>query len=206
VHVVYNPVVAPDLRSQSEEPTGDPWFDEQIPVLLAAGRLVHAKGFDLLLEAVARVRRQAPCRLIILGDGPLRGDLSARCKDLGIADAVKLLGFVANPFAFMRRCSAFVLPSRFEGLPGVLIQAMACGAAVVAADCPFGPSEIVISGESGILVPPEDPGALAEALLALLRNNASRQALAKAARASAQRYTLDAIMPNYVRALEPDKE
>ena len=149
---------------------------------------------------MARVRRQAPCRLIVLGEGPLRGHLSALTKALGIADAVKLPGFVANPFASMRRCSVFVLPSRFEGLPGVLIQAMACGAPVVAADCPFGPSEIVTSEESGILVPPEDPDALAEALLSLLRDSARRRALGEAARVSAQRYTLDAIMPNYVRA------
>ena len=202
--VVYNPVVTPELTTLAEEPVDEPWFDEDVPVLLAAGRLVNAKGFDLLLEALARIHKQTTCRLIVLGEGPLRAQLSARAQSLGVADSVKLPGFVANPYAFMRRCTAFVLPSRFEGLPGVLIQAMASGAAAIAADCPFGPSEVIRSGKNGILVPPKDPRALADELLTLLQDDTGRRALGEAARTSAQRYTLEATMPNYVRALDPD--
>ncbi len=204
LRVVYNPVVTPDLASLTEEPVDESWFDEDIPVLLAAGRLVNAKGFDLLLEALARVRRQAACRVMVVGEGALRGQLLARAEALGIAKAVKLPGFVANPYAFMGRCAVFVLPSRFEGLPGVLIQAMACGASVVAADCAFGPAEIVTSGKDGILVPPEDPATLAEVLLALLRDSARRRALGEAARMTARRFSLEAVIPNYVRALDPE--
>lgn len=202
--VVYNPVITPDLLEHSWAPVDEPWLEDDLPVLVAAGRLTRVKGFDLLLRALATVRSDHDCRLIILGEGPLRGELERQVQELGLAGSVKLPGFVANPSAYMRRSTVFVLSSHFEGLPGVLIQAMACGVAVVATDCRFGPNEIVTDGEDGVLVPPAKPGALSAALLKLLRNGAYRRALGEAARISAQRFTLEAVMPNYVRALDPE--
>lgn len=206
VQIAYNPVVTEDLEERAAAAVQEPWFEDAVPVLLAAGRLVHAKGFDLLLDAVARVRREVECRLLLLGEGPLRHQLATRASELCLAAVFKAPGFVANPYSYMRRCSLFVLASRFEGLPGVLIQAMACGAPVVAADCPFGPAEIVRSGVDGMLVPPNDSASLAAAILALLKDPSQRRAMAEAGRASARRFTLENIMPNYVRALDPEGE
>ena len=203
--VVYNPIVTSDLEERVAAPVAEPWFDDDVPVLLAAGRLTEVKGFDVLLDALVDVRRQHRCRLIILGEGPLRNELERQAERLGIDHAVKFPGFEANPFAYMRRSTAFVLSSHFEGLPGVLIQAMACGTPVVATDCSFGPAEIVTDGEDGMLVPPADPRALAKALLTLLRDDPRRSALGVAARVSARRFTVEASLPNYVRALTPDE-
>jgi glycosyltransferase involved in cell wall biosynthesis len=204
LQVVYNPVVTPELAELARAPLREDWLAGPAPVLLAAGRLTRVKGFDVLLEAVAALRRDCDCRLIILGEGPLRAALERQARSLGIADAVKLPGFVTNPYAYMSRATVFVLSSHFEGLPGALIQAMACGAAVVATRCPFGPDEIVTDGVDGMLVPPGNGGDLARALRTLLADEPRRLAMARAGRESALRFSLQRIMPNYHRALDPD--
>jgi glycosyltransferase involved in cell wall biosynthesis len=203
VAVTYNPVVTPELDRLAEAPVAEPWFEENAPVVLAAGRFVRAKGFDLLLDAVARVRPEFDCRLVILGDGPLRDRLLSQAASLGLAGVCKAPGFVNNPYAYMRRATVFALPSRFEGLPGVLIQAMACGCAVVATDCRFGPREIVTTGRDGMLVPPEDPARLALELSRLLSQPQTRGEIGRAARRSAQRFTTETVMPRYLQALDP---
>jgi glycosyltransferase involved in cell wall biosynthesis len=201
---VFNPVVTPEMNTLAAEPVDEPWLDGPTPVLVAAGRLTRVKAFDLLLEALASVRRSHDCRLILLGEGPLRGSLENLASALGLRESVRFAGFVHNPYPYLRRGTIFVLSSHFEGLPGVLIQAMACGAPVIATDCPFGPNEIVTPGTDGMLVPPGDPRSLAEAIVTLLDDAPRRRAMAEAGRASAQRFTLEKIMPNYVRALDPD--
>jgi len=204
IEVVYNPVVTPELPARSRAPLDEPWLESDVPVLLAVGRLTHAKGFDVLLRAFAVVRRDRDCRLILLGEGPLRDALERQVHGLGLENAVKLPGFVSNPYAYMTRSTAFVLSSRFEGLPGVLIQAMACGSAVVATRCPFGPEELVTDGLDGMLVPPDDTDRLAQALRALLADDHRRSEMSRAARESARRFSLENIMPNYTRALDPE--
>jgi len=204
IAVVYNPIITTDLEELSAAPVEEPWFEGDSPIFLAAGRLTEVKGFDLLLSALAIARQKHDCRLIILGKGPLRDALEGQARGLGIDQAVKLPGFVANPYAYMSRSAAFVLSSHFEGLPGVLIQAMACGTPVIATRCPFGPDEIVTPGLDGMLVPPADATRLAEALGTLLVDDEGRRALGRAARESARRFSLEKIMPNYVRALDPE--
>lgn len=201
VPVVYNPVVTPDLEAAARQEVRHPWFGDGGPVVLAAGRLVPAKGFDLLVRATARVQRRCPLRLVILGEGPERPKLLALARELQIADRVDLPGFDKNPFSYMRRCTLFVLSSRYEGLPGVLIQAMACGAPVVAADCPAGPAEIISPGRDGILVPVEDVDALAAEIERLLGDPETRQRLGESARRSAQRFGRDRVVEAYERAL-----
>lgn len=167
INVVYNPVYSDALVRKAHEPVDHPWFDsEQPPVILAVGRLTPQKGFDVLLRAFALHRRtsRTPDRLLVLGDGPLRSELEALSVRLGVAESVQFAGFVANPLAYMRRSDLFVLSSRYEGLPGVLIEAMACGARVVSTDCPSGPREILENGRWGRLVPVEDAEALAQAI------------------------------------------
>ncbi|MCY7368891.1 MAG: glycosyltransferase, partial [Chamaesiphon sp.] len=120
------------------------------------------------IQAFGKLRQQKVARLMILGEGDLRGELEAEINSLGIGADVSLPGFVQNPYAYMHNSSAFVLSSRWEGLPTVLIEAMACGCAVVATNCPSGPEEILAGGKYGMLVPIENADALAAAMIKTL--------------------------------------
>jgi glycosyltransferase involved in cell wall biosynthesis len=169
VQTIYNPVVTDDLKEKAAEPVEHPWFQpEAPPVILGAGRLERQKDFETLIRAFRHVRTDRPARLIILGRGSLKEQLQGLAQSLGVGDDVLLPGFVNNPFTYMARSSVFVLSSRFEGLPGVLIQAMATGCPVVSTDCPSGPREILIDGEVGPLVPVGDVEGLARGILETL--------------------------------------
>ena len=169
VKTIYNPVISEALLARSHEPLTHPWFRPGQPqVLLAAGRLRPQKDFVTLLRAFSRVVSKHPCRLVILGEGEERATLEAEVQNLGLGDRVALPGFVTNPYPYMRAASLFVLSSRWEGLPTVLVEAMACGCPVVATDCPSGPSEILAGGKWGTMVEVGDVGALADAILKTL--------------------------------------
>jgi glycosyltransferase involved in cell wall biosynthesis len=175
VKTVYNPVVDRELIANAAATVEHSWFVEgSPPVFLAVGRLSPQKDFSNLLEAFALLRQRQAARLIILGEGETRGALEAQIAALGIGADVSLPGFVRNPYAYMSLATTFVLSSRWEGLPTVLIEAMACGCAVVATDCPSGPQEILAAGKYGLLVPIENPSALAEAMLQTLEFPVSR--------------------------------
>lgn len=162
IDVIYNGIITDDLYRRAEEPCHHPWLAAgQPPVVLAAGRLVAVKNYSLLVRAFARLRAERPARLLILGDGDERNQLRALADDLGVGADVGLEGFVANPFPFMKRASVFAQSSHWEGLPTVLIEALACGTRVVATDCPGGTREILENGTLGDLVPVDDPAALA---------------------------------------------
>lgn len=169
VVTIANPVVDTALLARAQAAPSHPWLAQpDRPVVLAAGRLTAQKDFATLLEAFARLQATRPLRLVILGEGEERAALQAQAVRLGVAGEVALPGFDENPFAAMRAASVFVLSSRFEGLPGVLIQAMACGVRVVATDCPSGPREVLEGGRWGRLVPVGDAAALAAAIAAAL--------------------------------------
>lgn len=169
VAVLPNPSVAADLDQQAAAAMSHPWLRQpDRPLLLAAGRLVAAKDFALLLRAFAVLRRSRPARLVIIGEGPLRAGLLSLAAELGISDDLALPGFVATPAAWMSRASLFVVSSAYEGGPNVLIEALACGTSAVSTDCPHGPREILGNGRWGRLVPPGDVVALAEAMAATL--------------------------------------
>ncbi len=175
VRVVYNPVVDREVLAKAAMPVVHPWFQAgNPPVFLAVGRLSPQKDFANLIRAFAIVRQQQSARLLILGEGETRSELEAEIATLGIGEDVSLPGFVQNPYAYMSAATTFVLSSRWEGLPTVLIEAMACGCAVVATDCPSGPDEILASGKYGRLVPIEDSQALADAMLQTLLNPTAR--------------------------------
>jgi len=167
VEFIYNPFDLNHIRSQSNASLDHPWFQPAQPkVVLAIGRLDSAKDYPTLIEAFARLRSKGRnIRLMILGEGQLRGLLEANARQLGLTEQeIQLPGFVPNPFAYLARCGVFVLSSCYEGLPGVLIEAMACGAPVVSTDCPSGPREILHGGRWGALVPVGDIDALAESI------------------------------------------
>jgi glycosyltransferase involved in cell wall biosynthesis len=178
VVAVYNAVAGPELTAQAEAPLDHPWFAKGLPpVILGVGKLKAQKDFPTLLRAFAELRRTRPVRLLILGEGPERSALEAMARDLGVAGDVALPGFAENPFAYMARADVFALSSAFEGLPGVLIQAIACGCPVVSTDCPSGPDEILEGGRHGRLVPVGDASALARAIAATLDAPPDRDAL-----------------------------
>lgn len=179
-------------------------------VLTAAGRLVPQKGFDLLLEAFARIAAAFPeWRLVIWGEGSERAALEAQRDRLGLGERVQLPGISSTPGAWLATAGVFVLSSRFEGWGNVLLEAMAAGRPVVAFDCPWGPREMITDGRDGLLVPCGDVAALAEALARLLGDPALRLRLAAAARVSTRRFSIDRIAPRWdalvLAALRPDK-
>jgi len=170
IQVIYNPFDIKHIQELSKQPLDHPWLASgQPPVVLGVGRLTEAKDFPTLIKAFARLRAQRPARLMILGEGKLRGELEVLAHSLGLTDDdIAMPGFVANPYAYYSRCGVFVLSSKWEGLPGVLIEAMACGTPVVATDCPSGPDEILEGGRWGELVAVGDEDALAQSMIKTL--------------------------------------
>lgn len=172
---IYNPVITSELYERANEPVEHPWLDEDnIPLILGVGRLTKAKDFSTLIRAVSIVHKSAPVRLIILGEGDERPNLKALANRLGLSSEVCLLGFSENPFPYYKKSSVFVLSSLWEGLPTVLIEALACGCPVVSTDCPSGPFEILDGGNYGHLVPVGDIAAMAEAILSVLNGDKRR--------------------------------
>jgi glycosyltransferase involved in cell wall biosynthesis len=196
----WNPVVSPALAEAAARPLEHPWLQPgEPPVVLAAGKLRPQKDFATLLDAFARVREGRAARLVILGEGPEEGSLRVRARRLGISAEVAFEGFVDNPFAFMARAAVFVLSSAWEGLPSVLIQAMACGCPVVSTDCPSGPAEILERGAYGPLVPVGDAAALADAIARVLAQPPDRERL----RRRAQDFSAERVAQRYLDVLLP---
>jgi glycosyltransferase involved in cell wall biosynthesis len=178
IEVVHNPIVPPDLSDKAVLASGHPWLDRKDrPVVLGAGNLIHLKDFATLIRAFAHLRRRRAARLIIIGEGEERADLERLAHELGVAADVDLPGFRANAYAFMARADVFALTSRVEGFPSVLVEALACGCAVVSTDCPSGPAELLEQGQHGRLVPVGDDVRLGEAIDATIETSPDRAAL-----------------------------
>jgi glycosyltransferase involved in cell wall biosynthesis len=166
VHVVPNPVIPPEIFARAAEPLAHLWFQRSAPpVVLGVGRLTAQKDFATLIRAFAQVRRRQPARLVILGEGEERSRLETLVRVLGLEDDVALPGFVLNPYAYMARAAVLVLSSAWEGLPAVVVQALAVGTPVIATDCESGPREILRDGRFGLLVPVGDEDAIARGVL-----------------------------------------
>ena len=163
---IYNAAIDPEFEARADQPVTHPWFcDGRGPVFITAARLTPLKDQDILLQAMAQhVRKGGRGRLLILGTGPSREPLEALAHELQIADAVDFLGFQSNPLPWFRRADLFVLSSRTEGFGIALAEAMGCGTPAVSTDSHHGPAEILGQGRYGVLVPPQDPPALAAAL------------------------------------------
>lgn len=170
--------------------------------ILGAGGLNPTKNFALLLQAFALLRDETGLMLVILGDGPERPALERLAGELGLGGRVLLPGAVDNPFAFMARARLFVLCSRFEGFPNVILEAMACGAPVVATASPSGIQEVVEHGVTGLLAPPDDPDALAAAMRLLLADAPLRaRCVENARRVVSDAFTLESVVRRYERLL-----
>jgi glycosyltransferase involved in cell wall biosynthesis len=198
VQVIYNPVITPAITALARQTPDHPWFAPgQPPVVLGVGRLTRQKDFSTLVRAFAEIRRVRAARLMILGEGEERHGLEALARQLGVADDVSLPGFRENAIAHMAAASLFVLSSAWEGLPTVLIEALAAGTRVVSTDCPSGPREILQDGRLGPLVPVGDALGLANAMIDALdkpKGSVPLDALAP--------FTRDAAVDHYLRLIE----
>lgn len=168
VRVIYNPVITPELAAKATEPCEHPFFETGEPVLLTVSRLSPEKDFATMLDAFAQAQKQRPIRLLIIGEGPERAHIEQLITKYNLGDSVALLGHIANPYPYYTKSNLFVLSSRREGLPTVLIEALALEVPIVSTDARSGPREILHDGAYGTLVPVGNPTALAQAILAAL--------------------------------------
>lgn len=171
IEVIHNPVRshAPGIISEGDRHALEGWLGAD-KRLIAIGSLKRQKGFDVLLHALAELRKRCDARLLVLGEGALRSELEALAQQLGVFENVWMPGFRPNPGTFLHYAHVFVLSSNWEGFGNVIVEALAAGVPVVSTDCPSGPFEILEGGRYGRLVPPSDPSALASAIGASLRD------------------------------------
>ncbi len=169
ITVLHNPTIGPDFAARIAAPVDHPWLDEErVPVVIGVGYLGYQKDFETLLRAFARARKERPLRLVIVGRAKKPEPFLSLAEELGVRREVDLVGYQPNPVAWVARADLFVLSSRYEGFPNVLLEALACGTPVVSTDCPHGPREILDNGRYGRLVPVGDPERMATAMLEVL--------------------------------------
>lgn len=204
VRVISVPQPIARVRARSQEPLPEALRSTfEGPTVVAVGRLTRPKGFDVLIDAHARVLRLGcPHRLVLVGQGELANELAAQARELGVKDTVMFAGFQSNPFPFMRQATVFAMSSRFEGQPLALAEAMTCGSAIVSTDCPSGPREMLDAGRCGLLVPVEDPAALAEAIAKLLRDPTERERLQSAALQRADMFDDSQVVRQWEEAID----
>ena len=190
VRVIYNPILTPEFEAlaaaplspgQSDERASEWLSDKAISVLLGIGRLVPQKDFQTLIRAFALAKAERPLRLLILGEGRERAALEALTRQLEIADAVAFTGFVENPLSYLKRANLCVLSSAWEGFGNVLVEAMGVGTPVASTNCPSGPTEILMGGRYGELVPVGDVVGLAQAIVSTLEQPLSGEILKRRA-------------------------
>ncbi len=200
IHVVPNCIwsksLVGDIRPYLERPQ----------TIVAMGRLVGTKGFDLLIDAFSRIAREhGEWNLMILGDGPAKGQLESQITELNLADRVELLGWSDDPASVLREAQVFVMSSQYEGFPNALLEAMALGLAPISFDCESGPREIVRHEIDGLLVPPQDVKALANALQRLLADDDERCRFAERALEVRERFREATVFDMWNRVLETDE-
>lgn len=183
---------------RGSEPETFTFLSDDVRYIVGMGRLSPEKGFDRLIKAFHLIAKDCPgWKLLIVGEGPLRTELTTLVASLGLEDQVVLPGRVSNPRTLFRRCNVFALSSESEGFAMVLIEAMSAGLPVVSFDCDFGPREIITPDVSGVLVPPGDTPALSAAIGSLVKDDALRAGLARGGLESIGRFAPDEILDRW---------
>jgi glycosyltransferase involved in cell wall biosynthesis len=202
---LHNPTITPDFAQKAAEPVDHPWLvNPGPPTILAVGRFGTQKDYPTLVRAFALARRERPLRLMIIGDASdqadghgRRAEVVALAGELGLGEDLQMPGYLTNPLPYMKRAGILVLSSRYEGLPNVLVEALACGTPVISTDCPSGPREILEDGAYGALIPVGDPNALAAAICATLDNPPNADRL----KARAAEFDYDRAIAGYEKIL-----
>ena len=201
---IYNPIDLKSVIQKSQDKVGHPFFDSRdTQVIVSVGRLVPQKRIDRLLRAFFLVKKQIDiARLIIIGEGKLRAELSELAVKLNIQDLVEFVGFKENPYSWIAKSDIFVLSSDYEGFPNVLLESMACQTPIISTDCQSGPSEIIINGESGLLIPPGDEKEMANGIVKLLENKQLRDKIAENGMKRVAEFSIEKILPQYEQIFE----
>ncbi len=177
------------------------------PLILTVGSLTPQKAHDILLYAFARIVKIKPeWRLAIVGDGHLKNKLKTMARQLGIADHVDWHGQVGDPFPYYRAADIFVLPSRFEGMPNVLLEAMSCGLPVIVSDASPGPLEYVVHETSGLVVPANNVEALSAAIQRLITDKELRSRLGRKAIACLADCEISKVLKKWENVLSLDNK
>ncbi|HWA61485.1 MAG TPA: glycosyltransferase [Caulobacteraceae bacterium] len=195
MRVIHNPIDLARIRRLSQEA---PEAAPERPYIVTVGRLEHQKAHDMLLRAYAASRASKDHDLVIVGRGSLEARTRALAAELGIADKVRFTGFQANPWALMARAKLFVLPSRWEGFPSVVAEALACGVPALVTSCDFGPAEVVEHGHSGWVTGVDDEPAFREAMDRLIEDEAMRGQFSRNGRRRAESFDIDLMVERYV--------
>lgn len=198
VSVIHNPLRYLNLTGEAD---GDllSWWGAETASVLSVGSLKAAKDYPTLLRSFRRFSESNSARLMIIGEGDLRGELETLIASLGLSERVRLAGFVADPGPYFARANLFVLSSAWEGFGNVIIEALAAGVPVVSTDCPSGPAEILENGKYGRLVPVGDPEALAAAMAEALDAEHDRDML----RARGAEFSVERAADQYLALLDP---
>lgn len=202
ITVIHNPAYTPDIERKAQADISHPWLEEPFdePVIVGMGRLASCKNFELSIEATASLLEHRSIRLIIFGKGEQKAKLKALARKLGIEERVDFPGFVANPFAYLKRADVFVCSSMQEGFGNVVVEALATGTPVVSTNCPGGPPEILEGGKWGPLVPVGDAEAMAEAIGRVLDDPLDAEALRERARS----FSVERVADQYLDLLGPE--
>lgn len=199
IEVIYNPVPLEVIRRKSQDFPKNISFSLDIPIILGVGRLVDVKGFKSLIKAFHIVKKSVPSQLIILGEGPLRNDLEALVKEFNLSEDVHILGFVENPYAYMKLSKVFVLSSLWEGFPNSMVEAMTCGTAIISTNCEGGASEILENGKWGTLVAIGDEQKMASAIIETLKDNKLPDVAKRV-----NDFSIEAVCKEYIRIFGVD--
>lgn len=198
IRVIHNPINVNEINLLKEKPVDlpDP-IDDHRKVIVAIGRLVPQKGYDQMLDAFQRIRREVPSKLLILGDGADRSHIQNKIAEYGLDNDVTLTGFVENPWSYLNRADLYLSTSRYEGFHLTIVEAMACGVVPVATNCDYGPREIITDGVDGRLVPVDNTKAIADAVIELLQNTEKRKKMALEALKRAQDFDISIVVREY---------
>jgi glycosyltransferase involved in cell wall biosynthesis len=197
IKVINNPIDSKKIRNLANQSNTHPWFDDpDTMVIVAVGRLVYQKGFDVLIKAMSIVITDLSAKLIIIGDGELKNELLELCQELQIEQFVDFLGEKENPYSYMSKSDLFVLPSRWEGFVNVLVEGVLCAPRVVSSNCRGGPDQILEGGLYGKLFKSEDEKSLATAIIESFKHEKNKDISEWL-----KKYEMDNIFKQYLQLL-----